>query len=65
MADHPGHDLRYAVDPVKLMTELGWKPCENFETGIRKTVQWYLDYAWWWGPIPRSRCAGERLGTGK
>ena len=65
VADRPGHDLRYAIDPAKLMTELGWKPRENFETGIRKTVQWYLDNEWWWGPIHRGRYAGERLGTGK
>ena len=63
--DRPGHDLRYAIDPSKLMNELGWKPRENFETGIRKTVQWYLDNEWWWGPIHRNRYAGERLGTGK
>ena len=65
VADRPGHDLRYAIDPAKLMTDLGWRPRENFETGIRKTVQWYLDNEWWWGPIHRGRYAGERLGTGK
>ena len=64
VADRPGHDLRYAIDPAKLMSELGWRPRENFETGIRKTVQWYLDNEWWWGPIHRSRYAGERLGQG-
>ncbi|MCQ2388905.1 MAG: dTDP-glucose 4,6-dehydratase [Kiritimatiellae bacterium] len=62
--DRPGHDLRYAIDPSKLMGELGWKPRENFETGIRKTVQWYLDNEWWWGPIHAKRYAGERLGKG-
>jgi len=62
VADRPGHDLRYAIDPSKLMNELGWKPEENFETGIRKTVQWYLDNEWWWGPIHRGRYAGQRLG---
>ena len=62
--DRPGHDLRYAIDPTKLMTELGWKPRENFDTGIRRTVQWYLDNEWWWGPIHRGRYAGERLGKG-
>ena len=65
VADRPGHDLRYAIDPAKLMSELGWKPRENFETGIRKTVQWYLDNEWWWGPIHCGLYAGERLGTGK
>ena len=62
--DRPGHDLRYAIDPTKLMTELGWKPRENFDTGIRRTVQWYLDNEWWWGPIHRGRYTGERLGKG-
>lgn len=65
VADRPGHDLRYAIDPMKLMTELGWKPCENFESGIRKTVQWYLDNAWWWKPIHEKRYSGERLGQAK
>ena len=63
MKDRPGHDLRYAIDPTKLMTELGWKPQENFETGIRKTVRWYLDNEWWWRPIRDGRYAGQRLGT--
>ena len=65
VADRPGHDLRYAIDPAKLMGELGWKPRENFDTGIRRTVQWYLDNKWWWGPIHEKKYAGERLGTGK
>ena len=65
VADRPGHDLRYAIDPAKLMGELGWKPKENFDTGIRKTVQWYLDNEWWWGPIRSGKYAGERLGKGK
>jgi len=62
VTDRPGHDLRYAIDPTKLMSELGWKPEENFDTGIRKTVQWYLDNEWWWGPIHAKRYAGQRLG---
>ena len=62
VTDRPGHDLRYAIDPSKLMDELGWKPRENFETGIRKTVQWYLDNAWWWKPLREGRYAGQRLG---
>jgi dTDP-glucose 4,6-dehydratase len=65
VADRPGHDLRYAIDPSKLTTELGWQPQENFETGIRKTVQWYLDNEWWWGPIRSGKYAGERLGKGE
>ena len=65
VADRPGHDLRYAIDPSKLMGELGWEPRETFDTGIRKTVQWYLDNEWWWGPIHRGKYAGERLGIAK
>jgi dTDP-glucose 4,6-dehydratase len=60
--DRPGHDMRYAIDATKLETELGWKAQENFDTGIRKTVQWYLDNEWWWGPLRAQRYAGERLG---
>lgn len=62
VTDRPGHDLRYAIDPTKLMSELGWKPRENFETGIRRTVQWYLDNEWWWKPIHEGRYSGQRLG---
>ena len=62
VTDRPGHDLRYAIDPSKLMNDLGWRPEENFETGIRKTVQWYLDNEWWWGPIHSGRYSGQRLG---
>jgi len=60
--DRPGHDKRYAIDAAKLKTELGWKPDEDFETGIEKTVQWYLDNAWWWKPIREKKYAGQRLG---
>jgi len=45
--DRPGHDRRYAIDATKISNELGWKPEETFETGIRKTVQWYLDNQQW------------------
>jgi dTDP-glucose 4,6-dehydratase len=45
--DRPGHDRRYAIDASKMERELGWKPAETFETGIRKTVQWYLDNPEW------------------
>ena len=62
VADRPGHDLRYAIDASKLTRELGWQPEENFDSGIRKTVQWYLDNAWWWKPIREQKYAGERLG---
>jgi dTDP-glucose 4,6-dehydratase len=62
VTDRPGHDARYAIDATRLETELGWRALENFDTGIRKTVQWYLDNAWWWQPL-RERYNGERLGT--
>ena len=47
MKDRPGHDLRYAIDATKIGNELGWKPEETFETGIRKTVEWYLNNSKW------------------
>lgn len=49
--DRAGHDRRYAIDPTKIMTELHWKPQETFDTGLKKTVEWYLDNAWWWQPL--------------
>lgn len=49
--DRPGHDRRYAIDPTKLETELGWKPQYNFDTGIQQTIQWYLDNQEWWKNI--------------
>ncbi len=47
ITDRAGHDYRYAMDPTKIKNELGWCPLENFDTGIRKTVQWYLDNQQW------------------
>nr|NUR36867.1 dTDP-glucose 4,6-dehydratase [Sphingomonas sp.] len=61
VTDRPGHDARYAIDASKLEDELGWRAAENFDTGIEKTVQWYLDNEWWWQPL-RQRYAGQRLG---
>ncbi len=61
VTDRPGHDARYAIDATKLETELGWKARETFETGIERTVDWYLDNQWWWSPL-RQSYAGERLG---
>jgi dTDP-glucose 4,6-dehydratase len=61
VADRPGHDGRYAIDPTKLEKELGWRAQENFDSGIEKTVQWYLENEWWWRPL-RERYAGQRLG---
>ncbi|RHP36260.1 dTDP-glucose 4,6-dehydratase [Lachnotalea sp. AF33-28] len=51
VSDRPGHDRRYAIDPTKLETELGWKPKYNFDTGIQQTIQWYLDNKEWWQHI--------------
>ncbi len=64
VADRPGHDRRYAIDASKLERELGWKPQESFESGIRKTVRWYLESEWWWRPIREQKYAGGRLGRG-
>jgi dTDP-glucose 4,6-dehydratase len=61
--DRPGHDQRYAIDSSKLKQELAWEPEHTFETGIRDTVQWYLDNDWWWRPIRDGKYAGERLGN--
>jgi dTDP-glucose 4,6-dehydratase len=62
--DRPGHDRRYAIDASKLRAELDWMPDETFDTGIVKTVRWYLDNDWWWRPIREKRYAGQRLGAG-
>ena len=62
--DRPGHDLRYAIDAAKIEAELGWKPEETFESGIRKTVLWYLNNETWWKRVLDGSYAGERLGLG-
>jgi len=62
VADRPGHDARYAIDAGKLETELGWRAAESFETGIEKTVAWYLANDWWWKPLRERVYGGERLG---
>ncbi|KRC81699.1 dTDP-glucose 4,6-dehydratase [Sphingomonas sp. Root241] len=62
VADRPGHDRRYAIDPAKAERELGWTPNESFASGLSKTVDWYLANRWWWEPIRASNYAGERLG---
>jgi dTDP-glucose 4,6-dehydratase len=61
VTDRPGHDARYAIDATRLETELGWRAREDFDSGIDRTVRWYLANEWWWGPL-RERYAGERLG---
>ena len=62
VADRPGHDLRYAVDPTKIEERLNWRPRHRFEDGLRKTVQWYLDNQGWWREIRSGAYRGERLG---
>jgi dTDP-glucose 4,6-dehydratase len=61
--DRPGHDRRYAIDPSKLETQLGWTPQVSFDEGLDLTIRWYLDNAWWWRPILNEAYAGERLGV--
>ena len=63
VTDRPGHDLRYAIDASKIMTELGWEPRETFESGLRKTVEWYLANRTWWERIRSGVYRGERLGV--
>ncbi len=62
VVDRPGHDLRYAIDATKIKKELGWEPEESFDSGIRKTVEWYLGNKWWWEPIRTQKYQGQRLG---
>ena len=62
VADRPGHDLRYAIDAGKIQRELGWSPAETFETGLRKTVQWYLDNQEWCRHVQDGTYQRERLG---
>ncbi|AOV98678.1 dTDP-glucose 4,6-dehydratase [Edwardsiella hoshinae] len=62
VADRPGHDLRYAIDASKIERELGWRPQETFESGLRKTVAWYLANVPWWRAVMDGSYAGERLG---
>nr|WP_233993191.1 dTDP-glucose 4,6-dehydratase [Thiomicrorhabdus sp. Milos-T2] len=63
VADRPGHDMRYAIDASKIERELGWKPVETFESGIRKTVQWYLDNQLWCKHVQDGSYQRERLGN--
>lgn len=62
VTDRPGHDARYAIDATKIEQELGWRAQETFDTGIEKTVQWYLANDWWWRPL-REAYDGRRLGV--
>lgn len=63
--DRPGHDRRYAIDITKIESELGWQPGETFETGLRKTITWYLANEEWWGRIRSGAYRGERLGVAR
>ncbi len=65
VADRPGHDARYAIDASKIARELGWKPRESFESGLRKTVSWYLENRDWWQRILSGDYRVERIGLGK
>ncbi|GGC60981.1 dTDP-glucose 4,6-dehydratase [Siccirubricoccus deserti] len=62
VTDRPGHDQRYAIDCGKVERELGWRQQESFESGIARTIDWYLANDWWWQPLRQQRYAGERLG---
>ncbi|MCO4100695.1 MAG: hypothetical protein HEQ38_15170 [Gemmatimonas sp.] len=62
VADRPGHDLRYAVNASKARQQLGWQPTETFESGLTKTVKWYLENRGWWERVRSGVYRGERLG---
>ncbi|WP_299784523.1 dTDP-glucose 4,6-dehydratase [uncultured Roseobacter sp.] len=63
VTDRPGHDLRYAIDPTRIATELGWRPSVTLEEGLEKTVQWYLDNEDWWRSLQDRQGVGTRLGV--
>ncbi|WP_135506641.1 dTDP-glucose 4,6-dehydratase [Roseovarius aestuariivivens] len=63
VTDRPGHDARYAIDPSRIRTELGWRPSVTVEEGLERTVQWYLDNEAWWRPLQARHGVGERLGV--
>ncbi len=63
VTDRPGHDRRYAIDPSKIERDLGWFQRESFESGLSKTIDWYLENEWWWRPIREQKYGGTRLGT--
>jgi len=64
VTDRPGHDMRYAIDPTRIASELGWRPSVTLEQGLEKTVQWYLDNEPWWRALQDRAGVGERLGVG-
>lgn len=63
VTDRPGHDMRYAIDASKIERELGWTPQETFESGIKKTIQWYLDNQAWWQSVQDGSYQRQRLGS--
>jgi len=63
VTDRPGHDRRYAIDPTRIRTELGWRPSVTVEEGLAKTVEWYLENEDWWRPLLERQGVGQRLGT--
>ncbi|MBB4122682.1 dTDP-glucose 4,6-dehydratase [Martelella radicis] len=63
VTDRPGHDMRYAIDPTRVRTELGWQPSVSVEQGLERTVQWYLDNEDWWRNLLSRKGVGERLGA--
>jgi dTDP-glucose 4,6-dehydratase len=63
VTDRPGHDRRYAIDPARIRTELGWRPSVTLEEGLARTVRWYLDNEDWWRPLLARKGVGQRLGT--
>lgn len=63
VADRPGHDARYAIDPTRIREELGWRPSVTVEEGLRRTVRWYLDNEAWWRPLQARHGVGTRLGV--
>ena len=65
VTDRPGHDRRYAIDPARIRTELGWRPSVTVEEGLRRTVEWYLNHRDWWQPLLSRDGVGQRLGQAK
>ena len=65
VSDRPGHDFRYALRADKIRSELEWAPLVSFESGLRRTVKWYIDNPKWWKPIRTGSYGGERLGLGR
>ena len=63
VTDRPGHDLRYAIDPSRIRTELGWRPSVTLDEGLERTVRWYLENEDWWRALQSRHGVGERLGV--